>query len=102
MADLFDRLFPSDPGEDSIAVHYLFAALVDYAAGETTRAQIVAYWSLDADAEVDLDVLCDAIDSLGTSTAKMAFGTELHAVLMFAEAGAKYDTRAAFKTRLGL
>lgn len=102
MPDLFDRLFPSDPGEDNIAVHYLFSALVDYAAGETTRTQIVNYWSLDADAQADLNVLCDAIDALGTPTAKMAWGTEFHAVLMFAEAEAKYNTKAAFRTRLGL
>ena len=102
MPDLFDRLFPSDPAQVNIAVHYFFSALVDYAAGETTRAQIINYWSLNADAQVDLNALCDHIDALPTSTAKMAWGTELHAVLMFAEAGAKYNTKAAFKTRLGL
>jgi len=101
MADLFDRLFPG-PDTENIAVHYFFAALVDYAAGETTRAQIIAYWSLDADAQVDLNVLCNAIDALDTSIAKVAFGTELHAVLMFAEAGAKYNTKATFRARLGL
>ena len=102
MTDLFDRLFPADQNIDNIAVHYFFAALVDYASGETTRAQIVNYWMLDVDAEADLDVLCDAIDALGTPLAKIAFGTELHAVLMFAEGGAKYNTKAEFRTRLGL
>lgn len=102
MADLFDRLFPDDPNVENIAVHYFFSALVDYAAAETTRAQIIAYWLLDAEAQTDLNVLCDAIDVLPTLTQKMAFGTELHAVLMFAEAGAKYTTKETFKTRLGL
>ncbi len=100
MADLFDRLYPEE-GEN-IAVHYFFAALVDYAAGQTTRQQIVDYWDLDAEAQADLDTLCDHIDGLGSATAKMAFGVELHAVLMFAEAGAKYTTKATFKARLGL
>lgn len=102
MADLFDRLFPTDPDGENIAVHYFFAALVDYAFGQTTRLQIINHWNLDADAETDLDTLCNAIDALSGSVAKVAFATELHAVMMFAEAGAKYVTKAAFKTRLGL
>ena len=102
MSDLFDRLFPSDPDVDNIAVHYFFAALVDYAAGETTRAQIINYWSLDTAAQTDLNALCDHIDGLSNLTAKMAWGTELHAVLMFTESGAKYNTKQAFRTRLGL
>lgn len=100
--DLFDRLFPADPEEENIAVHYFFSALVDYAAGETTRQQIISYWNLDTEAQVDLNALCDHIDSLATPVAKMAFGTELHAVLMFAEAGAKYTDKANFRARLGL
>lgn len=102
MADLFDRLFPTDSNEENIAVHYLFSALVDYAYGQTTRAQIIAYWSLDVDVQADLTVLCDAIDALVGNVAKVAFATELHAVMMFAEAGAKYDTKATFAARLGL
>ena len=100
MADLFDRLFPAE-GEN-IPVHYFFSALVDYATGNTTRVQIVNYWSLDAEAEADLDTLCDAMDAEVGRANKLVFGTELHAVLMFAEAGAKYATKAAFVARLGL
>jgi hypothetical protein len=102
MTDLFDRLYPTDPSEENIAVHYFFAALVDYAMGYTTRAQIVNYWSLDTDAEADLDVLCDAIDALSGSIAKLSYATELHSVMMFAAAGAKYTTKATFAARLGL
>jgi hypothetical protein len=102
MADLFDRLFPTDPNEENIAVHYFFAAMVDYAYGETTRAQIIAYWSLDSEAQADLNVLCDAVDALPGTIAKVSFATELHSVMMFAEAGAKYNTKATFAARLGL
>lgn len=102
MTDLFDRLFPGDPSEQNIPGHYFFAALVDYAAGQTTRQQIVDHWAMDAEAQADLDTLCDHIDGLSGPVQKMAFGTELHAVLMFAEAGAKYRTKSAFKARLGL
>jgi len=102
MADLFDRLFPADSSVKNIAVHYFFSALVDYATGNTTRTQIVAHWSLDIDAEADLDTLCDAIDALSTATEKSVFGTSLHAVMMLAEGGIKYTTKSAFKARLGL
>lgn len=101
MADLFERLFPEDPDGERIAVHYFFAALVDYGAGHTTRQQIINWWSLDTEAQADLNVLCDQIDAL-TPTGKMVWGTELHAVLMFAEAGAKYTTKQTFRDRLGL
>jgi hypothetical protein len=102
MADLFDRLFPADASEKNISAHYFFSALVDYAAGETTRQQIIDWWTLDTDAQADLNALCDQIDAISGATNKMAWGTELHAVLMFVEAGAKYTTKAAFRTRLGL
>ena len=101
MADLFDRLFPTD-GSENIAVHYFYSAIVDYAAGETTRQQIIDYWALDAEAQADLNTLCDAVDALSGKANKLAFGAELHAVLMFAEAGAKYTTKSAFRARLGL
>jgi hypothetical protein len=101
MADLFDRLFPFDENEKGLGVHYFFSALVDYAAGETTRQQIIDHWSFDSEAQADLNTLCDHIDGL-TTTQKMVFGVELHAVMMFAEAGVKYNTKSAFRTRLGL
>jgi hypothetical protein len=102
MTDLFDRLYPTDPSEENISVHYLFAALVDYAMGETTRQQIIDYWLLDTEAQADLDILCDAIDALSSTVAKLSFATELHAVMQLAEGGAKYNTKSAFATRLGL
>ena len=60
MPDLFDRLFPGAE-EPNIAVHAFMAAITDYIAGETTRAQIVSTWNLDSSAESDLDILCDYI-----------------------------------------
>ena len=103
MADLYDRLFPAevDPIEPRIAVHYFRAALGDYARGFTTRAQIVGYWSLDAEAQVDLDVLLARIDG-GNASQVVIFLLELHDVLMITEAGARYQTKALFKTRMGL
>jgi hypothetical protein len=101
MTDLFDRLFPADPGVENVPVHYFRAALGDYATGNTTKAEIIAFWSFDADAQTDLSALCDAIDAK-TPLGKAAFLLELHDVMMIAESGTKYITKAAFKTRLGL
>jgi hypothetical protein len=101
MADLFERLYPTGQGESSIGVHYLRAALGDYATGNTTKAQIVSAFSLDSEAEADLTVLCNAIDSKA-ALGKAAFLLELHDVMMIAESGLKYATKAAFKTRMGL
>lgn len=101
MADLFDRLFPPDETVDKIALHSLRAALGDYSTGNTSRAEIVSYFVLDAEAQTDLDVLLAAIDAK-TDLQKALFLLELHDVMLIAEEGAKYTDKAAFKTRLGL
>ena len=102
MADLFERLFPAGSEVENIAIHSFHAAVVDYIAGETTRAQIVSYWSLDSEAETDLDNFLDAADALSGITNKLAFAAELDAVMKMGEEGAKYTTKLEFKTRLGL
>lgn len=101
MTDLYDRLFDPVAGEGNIAVHYFRAALGDYATGNTTRAQIVGYWNLDTEAQVDLDVLLARIDA-ASALGKAAFLIELHDVMLITEAGAKYQTKADFRTRMGL
>ena len=102
MADLFDRLFPSGETEPNIPVHAFMAAVTDYVAGYTTRNQIIGVWTLDAEAQADLNKFCDALDALGTKLNKIAFALELDAVMLLAEAGMKYTTKADFKTRLNL
>ena len=101
MTDLYDRLFNPDEGVSNIAVHYFRAALGDYTMGHTTRAEIVNYWSLDTDAQADLDVMLAEIDA-GTNIQKVIFLLNLHDVLMITEAGAKYQTKAEFVARMGL
>lgn len=101
MADLFDRLFPTGEGEN-IAVHAFMAAITDYIAGETTKAQIIGAWSLDAEAQADLTVLCNFIDGLSTKAEKIVFALEFDGVMLLAAHGLKYTTKSAFKVRLGL
>lgn len=101
MTDLYDRMFNPVSGVENIAVHYFRAAMGDYTRGYTTRAEIISYWQLDAEATSDLDVLLARIDS-ANNLGKAVFLLELHDVLMITEAGAKYQTKAEFKTRMGL
>jgi hypothetical protein len=76
MADLFDRLFV----DKDIAVHSFHAATVDYIAGETTRNQIIVFWSMDSEAQTDLNNFLDSVDGISGTTNKLAFATELDAV----------------------
>lgn len=103
MADLFDRLFPDEEsGVDKIGVHAFIGAITDYIAGETSKNQIIAAWSLDSEAQIDLTALCNHIDGLGSKADKVIFTLEFDGVMLLAEARLKYTTKAAFKTRLGL
>ncbi|MCK5611179.1 hypothetical protein KAR91_55410 [Candidatus Pacearchaeota archaeon] len=101
MSDLFERLFPSGIGASGIGAHTFRAAIGDYAAGYTTKTQIIGFFALDSEAQTDLTVLCNAIDSK-TPLEKAGFLLELHDVLMLADVEAKYTTKSDFRNRLGL
>ena len=100
MPDLFERGFVKGD-YDKIAGHYIRAALGDYAAGYTTRAKIINFFEMDSEAQSDINILCDHLDGLNASL-KIKWLVEFHDVWNIAEAGAKYLTKADFKTRLGL
>lgn len=100
MADLFDRIFGDIPGGETIAVHTWEAAIVDYMAGQTTRAQIIAGFNLDAEATADLDFVLSEVDSLGTVLDKIRFIMEMDAVNILAETELKYNTKSAYRARL--
>ena len=114
MTDLFDRLFPGDSAVENIGVHVFHAAIVDYIAGHTTRNQIVGVWALDTEATTDLDVLLAAVDALDPEdpedpvqvvmslVSKLQFITEMDTVNKLAEDDLKYNTKSAYRTRLGL
>ena len=103
MADLFDRLFPGPgSGIEKIPVHAFHAAIIDYMANETTRNQIVAVWSMDSEAQTDLDALLSAVDALSGLDEKLRFAGEMDAVNKLAEADLKYTTKSEYKTRLNL
>lgn len=97
MADLFDRILGT-PGD--ISVHQFEAALVDVMAGQSTRAQLIAAYSLDAEATTQLDSLLNKIAALTTKEAKVGFINEFNAILILSEEQLKYTTKAQFSTRL--
>ncbi len=101
MATLYDRLFvKAEAGEySSIAVHEFYSALVDVAAGASTKSQIVAAFNLDAFAEAELDLLVTAYLASGD---KNQWLQELHAVMILAEGGVKYTDSSSFAIRMGL
>ena len=101
MADLFDRGFVRSNDYTKIAGHYMRAALGDYAAGYTTRAQIIAFFEMDSEAQADLNALCNALDLLNENQ-KIKWLVEFHDVWNIAEAGGKYTTKTDFKNRLSL
>jgi len=103
MADLFERLFIHTDDQPNISVHVFWGALCDYVDGQnTTRAEIIALWELDAEAQADLHVLCDALDAAAGAVDKLVIMIRLHTVMLIAEQGLRYNTRTAFRNRLGL
>ena len=99
MATLYDRLFTPSADYDKIPCHILYSALVDLATGDSTKAQLIAAFSLDASAEAQLDLLVTAYLA---SSNKNQWLQELHAVMMLSEWGLKYTTPTSFATRMGL
>ena len=107
--DLFDTIINPDfdangqlisPG--NITSRILYVAMVDYAAGQTTRNQIVAAFSLTPEQTTDLDALLAQINARPTAEGKMVFIGQFEAVMEIALLGLKYTDKASFKTRLGI
>jgi len=103
MADIFDRIFNDNPDEEqpTLAGHYLTAALVLYAEGEFTSAQVKSYFNMDAAASIDWDALVTNIDGQANVTNKMRWMHRLEAANNATEAGA-ITTKAAYKTAAGI
>lgn len=107
--DLFDTIIDPEFDVDgnlvspgNITSRMLYVAMVDYAAGQTTRNQIVAAMSLTAEQTADLDALLAQVDAMPNIVAKMAFLLQFEAVMEIAMLGYKYTDKLSFKTRLGI
>lgn len=107
--DLFDTIINPDFDVDgnllspgNITSRMLYVAMVDYAAGQTTRNQIVAAFSMTVEQTTDLDALLAEIDARATPEAKMIYIAQFEAVMEIALLGLKYTDKPSFKTRLGI
>lgn len=80
---LIDRLSGVD-GANEIATHQFYSALVEWDAGEMTRATIVSHFVLSVDDETDLDWLKGKLDA---SANKKIFLDRIHNIFLLAEAG---------------
>ncbi len=94
---LMTRLIDPNPGEVKLPVHQFMAALAELARGEVTRAQVIAFFSLSASEETQLD---EFIANQAGSGSKLINRQEIHDVLMLGEIGA-YNVSQAL-TRLGI
>ncbi len=103
MTDLYDRLFPADSAVENIPVHGIEAAITLYATGEATRANIVALFSMDTEAESDLNVLLNTLDAMSTTADKLVFMQKMQAVnIGHEENWPGYQTKAQYVAILGL
>lgn len=101
------RFLPNEGGEslEKVPAHQIAAILREYIRGEATRTAIETtvtnMWSLAGQEVTDLGALLDAVDAAGTTTNKLLLVIEFEDIVMLAESGVQYTTRAALKTRMG-
>lgn len=86
---LADRIIHIENGDQvgDIAVHTWTAAFNLYAAGEATRAELSAVFSLSAQDLVGLDTLKSEYDGLTTEAEKIGFVLKLEHAGLFYERG---------------
>ena len=82
---LLDKLIgqPGDVGV-KLPAHQFYAALIEWASGETDEATITSFFNLDASDVTDLNWLKGKFDA---SANKREFAERLHGIIMLAEIG---------------
>ena len=95
---LFDRLIATDGTK--VPVRQFMAAMQELARGQMTKAEIVAAFALDAADVVELDQVIARYQTKTAALDKFAFAHALHDILMLAEAGLRYTTRAEVAARI--
>lgn len=84
---LVSRLSGVDLGEDEekLAVHQFYYCLVELSEGFLTKAEIVSYFSLDAQEESNLDWLISRYNAQPNASAKEKFLLLIHGLFILAE-----------------
>ncbi len=88
---------PLPEGKEKIAIHAFQAALAEWQDGGVIRADLVAAFAITADEESDLDWLKGRY---AAASDKNRFAKVVDNVLLLAEAGHMYTTKAAIQARL--
>lgn len=94
---LFQRLTAGD--ETKIPIHAFGAAMLEWARGAATKAQLVSAFSLSGDDITNLDAIKTQHDGLPTDAAKEDYRTKVHDVFILIEAGLYNEAKA--KSELG-
>lgn len=85
-------------GENKLAAHQFYAALLEFAEGAATRAQLVSFFGMDATDEADLDYLVARYQAQPNDLAKVKFLLRVEGVFLLAEDGTPgYTSRAEVK-----
>ena len=93
---LYERLLRLE--EPRIPVHAFMAALAERKRGRVTANQIISVFGLDPTATTEAAALNARFDDVVSPLT----GTEVHDVLLLADAGLAYTTPTALKNRLGV
>ena len=103
---LIDRLggiAPSPVPEDfkKLSLDTFWACLYELSQGKVTKAQMVAYFELDATEEAELDWIIGRYNAQPNATAKAKFVELMRVILMLAESGVPgYTTNADLVARI--
>ena len=103
---LVDRLAgitdtPIPGGFKKLSISTFWASLYELAQGKVTQAQMVTYFELDADEQVELQWLIDRYNVQPTAAAKAKFVELMHVLFMLAEAQVPgYTTNAQLVARI--
>lgn len=110
MADLFDRLggdnlTEGDPFNDKLPVHAFYAALVAFADGKATRAQIESALNIETTGaqSTQFDTIVSQYQSItggGAVERRIKYLDRLHTIFMLIESGLNPWTKAEISTWL--
>lgn len=103
MANLVERIIGIGitDANPKISGHQFMAALAELGYGYVTRSQVIAGFGITAEEESDLDWIINKLSPMNQLSRAMCL-EELHNVILLAEAGLRYNTRASFVDRINL
>lgn len=96
---LYERLVLASDTNPKIPVHQFMAAVAEAVRGQSGRAAIITMFALRTEDEADLDFLIAKVSGMAVAE-RFEFTRVLHDILLLAERGLAYNTRASFVARI--